>query len=76
MSGSFSGNSYSVEESFNSESPFFSFNGPRRLGPTSQLPGNVKRKKEVLNHNGSYILGEKIDYNQIIKTASNLLGNL
>ena len=35
---------YQVEsETFSPDSPFFPFDGPRRLA----VPGNVKRKKEV-----------------------------
>lgn len=38
---------YSVDESFNPDSPFFPFGSSRRVGGPTQVPGNVKRKKDV-----------------------------
>jgi len=40
---------YSVDESFAPDSPFFPFGGSRRVGGPSQVPGNVKRKKDGMD---------------------------
>jgi len=44
-----SGNAYPVEEAFGPESPFYPFtSGGRRLAGPPPVPGNAKRKKEVI----------------------------
>lgn len=49
MVSSYSTN-YPVDEAFGPESPFYPFSsGTRRIAGPPQVPGNVKRKKEVIN---------------------------
>jgi hypothetical protein len=48
MVSSYSTN-YQVEDAFGPDSPFYPFSsGTRRIAGPPQVPGNVKRKKEVI----------------------------